>query len=79
MPQESNRTGLQTVHREEGRVQPGRAAKENGKEGGEGGGKATGIVGAGSRQYSVVARTGGTGFANSDQYGFDGEVSDGSG
>ena len=40
MPQESNRTGLQEVRTEEGGVQPSRAEKESGKEGGEGGGEA---------------------------------------
>ena len=46
LPQKSNRTGLQTVRREEGRVQLGGAAEENGEEGGEGGGEATDVVGA---------------------------------
>ena len=36
LPQKSNRTGLQEVRGEEGGVQSGRTAKENGEEGGEG-------------------------------------------
>ena len=44
MPQESNRSGLQTVCREEGGVQPGGAAKEDRKEGGEGRGEVADAV-----------------------------------
>ena len=47
MPQKGNWTGLQEVHREKGGVQPGRVAKENGEEGGEGRGEATVVIGAG--------------------------------
>ena len=69
MPQKGNWTGLQEVRREEGGVQPGGAAKEDGEEGREGRGEAT----------DVVVRIGGTGLANSSQYGFDGKVGDGGG
>ena len=44
LPQKSNQTGLQMVRREEGRVQPGGAAEENGEEGGEGRGEVTDVV-----------------------------------
>ena len=47
MPQKGNRTRLQEVRGEEGRVQPGGAVKENRKEGGEGGRKVADVVGAG--------------------------------
>ena len=77
VPQKGNRTRLQTVRGEEGRVQPGGAAKENREEGGEGRGEATDIVGAGGRQCSVVSGVGGTGLANSGQHGLDGKVGDG--
>ena len=79
MPQKGNWTRLQEVHGEEGGVQPGGVAKENGEEGGEGRRKVTDVVGAGGRQHSIVVRTSGTGLANSDQYGFDGKVGDGGG
>ena len=49
MPQESNWTGLQEVRGAKGGVQPGRVAKENGEEGGEGRGMAAVVVGAGGR------------------------------
>ena len=77
MPQKGNRTGLQEVHGAKGGVQPGRVAKENGEEGREGRGMAAVVVGAGSRQHSVVVGVGRAGFANSDQHGFDGETGNG--
>ena len=60
-------------------MQSGGAAKEDGKEGGEGRRTAADVVGAGGRQHSVVVIIGGTGLANSGQYGLDGKVGDGGG
>ena len=60
-------------------MQPGRAAKESRKEGGEGRGEAADVVGARGRQRSIVPGVSRTGFANCDQYGLDGETSDGGG
>ena len=77
MPQKGNRTGLQEVRGEEGGVQLGGAVEKDREEGGEGRRMAADIVGAGGQQYSVVVRAGGTGLANSGQYGFDGKVGDG--
>ena len=58
-------------------MQPGRAAKESRKEGGEGGGEAMGVVGARGRQHSVVVGISGVSVANCDKHGPDGEVGDG--
>ena len=69
MPQKGNRTGLQEVRGEEGGVQPGRVAKEDGEEGGEGGRKAT----------DVVFGVSGTGLADSGQYGLNGKAGNGGG
>ena len=65
------------VRGEEGGVQPGGAAEKDREEGGEGRRTAADVVRARGRQHSVVVGVGGTGLANSDQYGFDGKVSDG--
>ena len=79
LPQKSNWTGLQTVRREEGRVQFGGAVEENREEGREGGRKVADVVGARGRQHSVVFGTGGVSVANRDKHGPDGEVGNGGG
>ena len=77
MPQKGNRTRLQKVRGKEGGMQPSRAVKESRKEGGEGGGEATGVVRAGGQQHSVVVGISGVSVTNRDKYGPDGEAGDG--
>ena len=79
MPQKGNRTGLQEVRGEKSGVQLGRAAKEDGEEGGEGRGKAADVVRARGRQHSVVLGVGGAGVADSGQLRYDGKVGNGGG
>ena len=79
MPQKGNRTRLQEVRGVKGGVQPGRAAEEDRKEGGEGRGTTMDIVGARGRQCPVVSRISGAGLADSGQHGHDGKAGNGGG